>query len=485
MSGQTVQVKRLLDLRERNKSFSDIAGYFAFYGVGDVKLTGRGEPERLSAVPVSQTFFPLLGVQPQIGRQFTPEECKWNGPRVALLSHGLWERRFGADPQIVGTAVRLDDAPVTIVGVLPASFDFGAIFAPGARIDLFYPFALSGETDRWGNTLALVGRIKPGVGLPRAQAEADMPGDQITSENPRQNSLHPKLTFLREHVSGPLRPALLILGCAVGIVMLIVCANLSNLMMARTATRQREMAIRASLGAGRRRLIRQLLTESLLLTCCGGMLGLVLTFAATRGIAHLTAFNLPLLNSVTIDGGVLTFTLLIAVATGLMLGIAPAFQVSSLRLNASLGQRGASAGHEHAWLRSTLVVSEIAFACVLLVGAGLLIRSFVRVLDVQLGFRPHSAAALRIDPSSRYSTDALKTAYMNEALHRVRDTAGVKAAGLSDALPLGKNRAWGAGPQARPRSDRARYSGQRAADFGQRDDGAQPLASGRIHYARS
>jgi predicted permease len=449
MSGQTVQVDRLIALRERNKSFFDIAGYFAFYGVGDVKLTGQGEPERLSAVPVSQNFFPLLGVQPLLGRQFTAEECKWNGPKAALLSHGLWERRFASDPQIVGKAIRLDDAPVTVVGVLPASFDFGAIFAPGTHIDFFSPFALSKETNRWGNTLALVGRLKADANLPRAQAEADVLGNQISAEHPNENDIHPKLTFLREHVSGRLRPALWILASAVGVVMLIVCANLSNLMLARTAARQREMAIRAALGAGRKRLIRQLLTESLLLTGCGAILGLVLTFAATRGIAHLTAFNLPLLSSVHVDGGVLAFTVLIAVATGLMLGVAPALQVSGLRMSSSLGQRGTSEGKDHTWLRGVLVVSEIAFACVLLVGAGLLIRSLIRVLDVQLGFRPESVAALRIDPNSQYSTQAQKNGYMTEAMRRVRDIPGVEGAGLTDSLPLGRNRTWGAGAKGK------------------------------------
>ena len=449
MSARTVQVNRLRALRERNKSLTDIAGYFAFYGVGDVKLTGQGEPERLSAVPVSQNFFPLLGVQPIIGRQFSAEECKWNGPKAALLTYGLWERRFGRDPGIVGQAIRLDDTSVTVVGVMPKFFDFGAIFAPGTHIDLFSPFALSNETDRWGNTLALVGRLKSGVPLPRAQAEADILGDQISAEHPRENDLHPQLTFLREHVSGRLRPALWILACAVGVVMLIVCANLSNLMLARTAARQREMAIRAALGAGRKRLIRQLLTESFLLTGCGAVLGLILTFAATRGIAHLTAFNLPLLTSVRIDPGVLVFTLLVSVATGLLLGVAPALQVSGLRLNSSLGQRGASEGKEHAWLRGALVISEIAFACVLLVGAGLLIRSFLRVLDVQLGFRPESVASLRIDPNSQYRTQAQKNGYLTEALRLVRNIPGVQSAGVTDSLPLGRNRTWGAGVKGR------------------------------------
>jgi predicted permease len=443
LSGQTVQVGRMLDLRERNKSFSDIAGYFAFYGVGDSKLTGDGEPERLSNVPVSQNFFSLLGVEPQLGRLFTADECKWNGPKAVLLSHGLWTRRFGSDPGIVGKAITLDESRATVVGVLPASFDFGSVFAPGTHIDLYSPFALTKETDRWGNTLALVGRLKPGVSIQSAQAEASVLGDQISNEHPRQNSINPKLTFLAQHVSGRLRPALLVLACSVAVVMLIVCANLSNLLLARTATRQKEISIRTALGAGRWRLIRQLLTESIVLTCCGALLGLILAVLATKAMAHLTAFNIPLLSSVQVDTTALGFTLLIAVVTGVLIGMAPALQVSLVPLTASLGQRGASETQRHRWMRNVLVISEIAFACVLLVGAGLLMRSFLRVLDVDLGFRPESAAVLRIDPSFRYSTQAQKNAYLDEALRRVRAIPGVEAAGITDALPLGRNRTWG------------------------------------------
>ncbi len=453
LSGATVQVGRLLNLRERNKSFSDIAGYFAFYGVGDSKLSGNGEPERLSAVPVSQNFFPLLGVQPQLGRQFSAEECKWNGPKAVLLSHGLWERRFASDPDIVGKPLRLDDADVTVAGVMPASFDFAAVFAPGTHVDLFSSFPLSQETDRWGNTLALVGRLKPGVAIGRAQAEADILGAHITAENPRANGLDPKLTFLGQHVSGRVRPALLVLACSVGVVMLIVCANLSNLLLARTATRQKEVAIRMALGAGRKRLIRQLLTESIVLTFCGASLGLALAVGATRAVAHLDAFSIPLLSGVRVDGVALGFTLLAAVATGLVLGMAPALQAASIPLSASLGQRGHSEGKRHNWIRSALVVSEIAFSCVLLVGAGLLIRSFVRVLEVDPGFRPESAAAWRIDPSSQYKTQAQQNAYFDEALRLVRAIPGVQSAGLTDVLPLGHNRSWGSAAKGQTYKD--------------------------------
>jgi putative ABC transport system permease protein len=444
LSGATLQVGGMLDFRQRNKSFSDVAGYFAFYGTGDSKLTGNGEPERLSTVPVSQNFFPLLGVQPQLGRLFSDDECKWNGPHVVLLSHGLWERRFGSDPNIAGTTIRLDDADTTIVGVLPASFDFAAIFAPGTHIDLFAPFPLTKETDRWGNTLAVVGRLKGDVTLAHAQAEANVLGVQITKENPHRNALDPKLTFLPQYVSARARPALVVLACAVGVVMLIVCANLSNLLLARTATRRKEIAVRVALGAGRRRLIQQLLTESLLLTGAGAVLGLVLAFAGTFAVAHLDAFSIPLLSRVGLNPAVLGFALLATLVTGLVLGIAPALQAAAMPPNASMGQRGSSEGKGHNWTRATLVIVEIAFACVLLVGAGLFIRSFLHVLRVDPGFQPESAAAWRVDPSQQYKTQAQQNAYFSELLRRVRDIPGVQAAGLTDVLPLGHNRSWGA-----------------------------------------
>ena len=301
LSGQTIQVNHFLDLRRHNRSLSDLAAYFAFYGVGDSKLTGRGEPERLTGVPVSQNLFPLLGVQPQLGRLFNADECKWNGPKAVLLSQGLWKRRFASDPSIVGRPLTLDDSPVTVVGVLPASFDFGSVFAPGSRIDLFFPFPLTEETNRWGNTLAMVGRLKPGVSVQSAQAEFNILAEQIRREHPERNGLSPQLSLLPGYVSGRLRPALLLLACAVGVVMLIVCANLSNLLLARGAARQKEIAIRAALGAGKARLVRQILTESVLLSCCGAALGLLLAFAGTRILAHLNTVSIPLLENVRID----------------------------------------------------------------------------------------------------------------------------------------------------------------------------------------
>jgi predicted permease len=239
-------------------------------------------------------------------------------------------------------------------------------------------------------------------------------------------------------------PTLFVLACAVGVVMLIVCANLSNLQLARLGARQREMALRAALGAGRLRLLRQMLTESVALSCCGAMLGLALAVAGTRGMAHLQAFNLPLLESVRIDGSALLFTLLAAVASGVLFGLLPALQVSSLSLREGLqdGGRGSSGGKRHAWVRDGLVVSELAFACMLLVGAGLLIRSFLRVLDVNLGFQPARVAALRIDPSFRIASAAQQNSFMDDALHRARSVPGIVAAGIADVLPLRDDRAW-------------------------------------------
>jgi predicted permease len=451
LSGQTTQVGPFLDLRESNQSFSDLAAYFAFYGTGDNLLGDTNDPERLSGVPVSGNFFQLLGITPQFGRLFTDEECKWHGPKAVLLSHAFWERRFASDPAITGRALTINNEPYTVAGVLPATFDFASVFAPGSRIDLFFPFPLTPETNRWGNTLAIVGRLKPGVTIGTAQAEVRSLAAHITAAHPERNSFEGKLTPLAGHINGRIRLALFVLAGAVVVVMLIVCANLSNLLLARDAARQKEIALRAALGAGRWRLIRQMLTEGLVLSSCGAVLGVGLAFAGTRALAHLQAVSIPLLASVHVDLAVLGFTLAVAVVTGILFGLAPALHVPTAALHDILKDsgRGSTEGRPRVWLRSALVVSEVAFACVLLVGAGLLIRSFMRVLDVNLGFQPEQAATVRIDPTVRFSSKAQQNAYIDDALRRVREVRGVRAAGLTDSLPLGVNRSWGAGEKGR------------------------------------
>ena len=460
LSGETTQVSYLLDFRAQSQSFTDVAGYYAFYSAGNSKLTGTGEPERLTGVPVTENFFQLLGIRPQLGRLFTAEECRENGPQAVLLSHRIWERRFASDPGIVGRTLTLNDTPVTIVGVLPASFDFATVFAPSSRIDLYSPFPLSEQKNRQGNTLALIGRLKPGMTIDAAQAEMNLLTARIQREHPERNAFRPKVSVLREHVSGQLRPALLVLAGAVGLVMLIVCANLSNLLLARTATREKEIAIRAALGASRYRLIRQLLTESLVLSCAGAALGLLLAIGGTRVLAHLDTIRVPLLEQIRIDTGALVFTLSTAVLTGIVFGLTPALRVSTLTLHTALKEssRGSSGGKRHGRIRGALVVCEMAFACVLLIGTGLLVRSFLRVLDVNLGFQPQNAATLRIDPAaavlridpgSRNTTQTLRNSYFDEALRRVSAVPGIEAAGITDALPFGSNRSWGVGAKGK------------------------------------
>ena len=446
LSGQTLQVGHVLDLRERTQTLSAVAGYFAFYGVGDNLLGSGGEPERVSGVPVTDNFFQVLGVEPLLGRFFTVDEARWQGPRAVVLGHGLWRRRFAANPAVVGTSLTINDQPYTIVGVLPASFDFGSVFAPGAHFDLFFPFPLTPETNRWGNTTALVGRLKPGVTVEQARAEIKTIATQLTAEYSGRNSFVGFVAALGDRVTGNMRQAVWVLALAVGMVMLIVCANLSNLLLARTATRQRELAIRSALGAGRGRLIALMLTEGLVLSGTGAILGAALAIAATRALTQLDAVSVPLLRSVTMDGTALAFTALLAVVAGILFGLAPAFQLKSTGIDQALrdATRGSTEGRRGRWVRSALVVSEIAFACMLLVGAGLLIRSLVRLLDVNMGFDSSSAVTVRVDPDSRYSTREQRDAYIDDVLGRVRELPGVQAAGITDALPLGRYRTWGA-----------------------------------------
>ena len=246
-----------------------------------------------------------------------------------------------------------------------------------------------------------------------------------------------------------MRPALLVLMCAVGVVMLIVCANLSHLQLARMGTRQKEMAVRSALGAGRYRLLRQVLTESITLSFCGAALGLLLAVAGTRGLAHLSAFNLPLLASVRVDGSTLAFTLLAAVASGVLFGLAPALQITAHNLREGLqdASRESSGSIRHGWFGDGLVVSQYALACVLLVGAALLMQSFLRVLDVNLGFRPEHAASLRIDPGFKIPSQAQQNSFIDDALRRARSVPGITAAGISEMLPLDGDRGWQVGAQ--------------------------------------
>jgi predicted permease len=478
------QTEHYSDLRKLNRSFSDLAG-FAVWGVGNRQLRGTGEPDRLTSVPVTANFFALVGVQPEIGRSFAEEECqgKYSAPPATLLSYNFWRRRFASDPGVVGRQLTLDNQPVIVVGVLPESFDFGSIFTPGTPIDIFVPWPLADPAKPQGNTMRIVGRLKPGVTVRAAQAELTALGKQLEREHPERNGIIPLLVPVAQRVSGPVRPALFVLACAVGVVMLIVCANLSNLQLARLSARHKEMSMRTALGAGRFRLLRQMITESVALSCCGSVVGLVLAVTGTRAIAHVNTFNLPLLETVQIDGRGLAFTLLAAVATGVLFGLLPAFQASSSSLREALdyASRGSIGGRRRAWIRDGLVVCEIAFACTLLVGAGLFMRSFLRVLDVNLGFQPERAAALRIDPSFRIASLAQQDSFLDDALHRARSVPGIVAAGITDVLPLRDDRAWSVSVKGHV-YEKSRHPGPfiRVVTDGYFEAAGIPLRAGRL-----
>ncbi|MDQ2765792.1 MAG: ABC transporter permease [Gemmatimonadota bacterium] len=456
LSSQTAQVNHLQALHEQDRAFADVAGYFAFYGIGDASLVRNGDAIRLSTVPVTQNFFSMLGVHPALGRSFTPEESSADVTSVVMLSYSLWQREFASDPAIIGKSLTLNDSPQTVVGVLPPTFDFGSIFAPGSRIDLFIPFPLTEGNDRQGNTLALIGRLRPGATMTQATAELAVLSPQITAAHPDRNAFTPHLSALRSHVVGQIHSALVMLAFAVGTVMLIVCANLSNLLLVRATARRKEMAIRAALGAGRRRLVRQMLTESILLSAAGSAIGLMLSILGTRTIARLQSVNLPLLGDVRVDASSFAFIVCLAMLAGLMFGMAPAMQLSEFAVHDALkaSGRGTTENRSGRRVRTALVVSEIALACVLLVGSGLLVRSFLKLLDVDLGFRPEMVTAIRIDPDQQVlASQARFASYVDEALRLTKALPGVQAAAIADGLPLGKNRTWGVKADGETRKD--------------------------------
>jgi predicted permease len=446
LSAQTVQVTNLVEFREQSRSLDGVAGFYQFYAPGDVRLTGSGEPERLTGVPVTRTFFPLLGVRPQVGRFFDESESRFNAPGTAMLDYRFWQRRFAGDRGIVGKSIILDGKPVTVVGVLPESFDFEATFIPGRRVDLFLPFPLSPETNRQGNTLALVGRLRKGTDLRTAQVEATLIASRFAKglvQDSYRNGFDPRLSTLREHISGRFQSALLVLAGAVAFLMLLVCANVSNLLLVRASRRQREMAIRAALGATRGDLVRQMLAESLVVSVAGAGVGVVFAAVATALVSRLQGTTIPLVHDVRVDHVALAFTVLMAVLTGVVFGLVPAFQTSADALPVALAEasRG-STSRRGGGARRAIVAAEVALACVLCAGAGLLIRSLGRVLDVQPGFATENLIAVRVDPSRVQSTLARRTVYLEEAVRAVRSVPGVQSLGLTDALPLGDNFGW-------------------------------------------
>jgi predicted permease len=410
-----------------------------------------------TSIDVIANFFPLLGVQPAMGRVFTADDARNGASPVILLTNAWWKRQFNADPNIVGKAFDMNGHQTTVIGVLPASFDFGAVFAPGTKVDAITPLNLYGPPRDWGNIITLIGRLKPGVSLAQAREDGERVAPTMCWNNKRPETCGDYKGAvvpvpLKDYISGKLRRALVVLWCAVGAILLIACVNLSNLLLARAAARSKEFAMRGALGASRGRIVRQLLTESLILSGTGAAFGLLLAFTLVGWLAHQGAIALPLLSTLRIDGAALGWTVLIAVFAAVLFGLMPGLRMAGGNLHESLKDTSAGSGHsrKHERIRSILVVSEVALACMLLVGAGLLLRSFMQVLDVDLGFQPERAAAVKVDyddsvpPGSPDGASIQKrTAIFQQVLSRVSAIPGVEAAGIADYLPLSQNRAWG------------------------------------------
>ena len=400
-------------------------------------LVGRGDPVTVDAGEASTEYFSIVGVPPMLGRTFAPGEDQQGGAKVVVLSHKLWTQRFGSDPTIINQTVRMDDQAYTVVGVMPALELMPEVLVP---IDLRAELRKVGK-----HSHQVIGRLKPGVTLDQAQAEVARVAQQVQQEFPDANRGHGiQVVGLHEEITGSAQLPLLTLFAAVGFVLLIACANVANLLLSRAASRQREMAIRTALGAGRWRLIRQTLTESLLLAVFGGGLGLLAAFWLVTLLGKITAVNIPRLDNISIDNRVLLATFGFSILTGLLTGIAPAWRNSEPRLSQWIkdGMRGSfSPGRRR--ISSALVIGEVALAVVLLVGGGLMLRSFVQLLRVDPGFERNHV--LRLDfalPSLKYREPQQQNAFYNELIGRLQALPGVESVGATTNTPLGPAENW-------------------------------------------
>lgn len=428
-----ISAPTFLDFQSQNTVFEGMAAYEA----RSFTLTGAEEPERVRGLRVSRELFPLLGVRPAWGRDFAPGELAAGGGDVVIVSHGLWERHFGAGAVVLPQALTLDGRSFTVIGVMPPRFEF-----PDRYVELWAPLVFTaGElTMRGYHHLGVIARLRPGVAPQNAHTELNGIAGRLAQEYPETNrGWGVNLLPLQEFRVREVRPALLVLLGAVGFVLLIGCASVANLLLARNAAREREIAVRTALGAGRARLLRQLFTESLLLAVFSGGLGLALTPWFTALLLSLGPPDLVLPEQVRINSGVLGFTLAVSLLTGLVFGVIPALQGSRTDLSEFLkeGGRSATGGIRRHRLRNSLVVSEVAFALVLLVGAGLMLRSFQRLQAVDPGFRPDHLLTLQLAlPDSKYPQAWQKAAFFQQLLERVSTLPGVVSAAATSHLPL-------------------------------------------------
>jgi predicted permease len=424
-----------VDWRDRNKTFQGMAGMTS----GRNNLTGTGsEPEEISDANVSINFFQLLGVNPVLGRVFTAEEETPGRDKVVVLSYSLWQRRFGGNPGILNQSILLNDEQRVVVGVMPPGFQFPE------RTDVWGPLAVDDRMRqaRGAFFLPVVGRLKPGVTRAQAQADLDVIVKQIEQQFPAMAGYGANVVPILENTVGPIRRALIILSFAVMFVLLIACANVANLLLARAAVRQREVALRAALGAGRWRIVRQLLTESTLLAVLGGALGVLLAWWGLRLLVDISATIIPRIENIRLDGRVFWFTLGLSLLTGLIFGLAPALQTTHFKLSEMLkegGRTGSGGGRRAQRIRGVFIVVEVALTLALLAGAGLLVRSFWRLQNIDTGFKPDHLLTLRVTLwGSKYRTGADAVSFYGRLQERLAALPGVASASAASAIMLPK-----------------------------------------------
>ena len=442
---ETAAPANFLDWKARSRSFADMAYYIGsdtrLPGLADVTLTGGGDPERLRAMTVSSNFFAVLGTVPALGRTFHADEDLLGRSRVAILSDAFWRRRFGADPAIVGRTVDLNGAATQVVGIMPRTFH-----VPGAPADVWVPHVPNRQQFqqmRRPHWLRVIARLAPGVTLTAAQDDMSRIASDLEREYPETNEqMTVGLGPLHEWFVGDTRKALLALMGAVGLVLLVACTNVASLLLARGTARRQEVAIRIALGAGRTRLVRQVLTEGLVLAACGALGGILLAFAALTALERIGPATVPRLDQIAIDGAVLAVVAATICITTLVFGVVPAWQGARTSPNDSMREGGRGGPGGTAAARRVLIIAEVALSVVLLVGAGLLLRSLERLTRVDPGIDQAHALSFRINvPSRRYDTDAKVANFFTTAVERLRTIPGVRAAGASVRLAL-EGRGW-------------------------------------------